>query len=99
MGIVVQFPTGGDLEFRRTVRALEKLVRDQLADGPQLFEKVYLAAKYISEDEDLIDEALYNLNVRFVEDQVNDREYLAFLGDVHRVPNAGQISYLQLRKG
>jgi hypothetical protein len=99
MGIVVQFPTGGDLEFRRTIRALERLVREHLADGPQLFEKVYLAAKYISEDENIIDEALYNLGIRFVKDQVNERVYLTLPGDEHRVPNAGQYSYLERCEG
>jgi hypothetical protein len=99
MGIVVQFPIGGARESLRTIRVLEKFVRDHLADGPQPFEKVYLAAKYISEDENLVDEAMFNLNIGFIKDQVNDRVYLALPGDEYRVPNAGQRSHLERCEG
>jgi hypothetical protein len=99
MGDVIQFPGGGDLESRRTVRALERLVREYLSNGPQLVSKVRLAAKYISEDEDIFDEAQYNLGIRFVKDRVKDRVYLALPGDEIKVPNSdGRYSYLELRR-
>jgi hypothetical protein len=100
MGVIIPFPTGGDLESRRTIRALERLVRECLYGGPQLEAKVRLAAKYISEDENLIDEAMYNLGVRFVTDRVRDRVYLAFPGDETMVPNSdGRYGHLEWCEG
>jgi hypothetical protein len=97
---IIPFPTGGDLEFRRTIRALERLIREYLANGPQLMHKVQLAAKYISEDENLIDEALYNLGIRFVTDRVKDCMYVALPGDETKVPNSdGRYGHLEWCEG
>ena len=99
MGIVVQFPTGGARESQRIIRALERVIRECLMAGPQLFEKVRLATNYISEDIDLFDEARFNLEIRKVEDPINDLWYLAMPGDETRVPNATQYEVLERREG
>jgi hypothetical protein len=93
MGEVIQFPIG-DIEFRRTVRAVEKLMRDYLADGPQLITKVRRAAEHITKDMEHFEEARCNLGVRLVEDPVKSRWYWAMPGDETKVPNATQYEYL-----
>jgi hypothetical protein len=99
MGEVIQFPIVGDIDFRRAVRGVEQIMREMLANGPQLMTKVRRATEHITTDTAHFDEAQYNLRVRFVTDRVMDRVYLAFPGDEAKVPNSdGQYSYLELRR-
>jgi hypothetical protein len=97
MGEVIQFPSVGDLEFRRTVRAVERFMRDYLADGPQIIQKVRDHAEHISTNRAHFDEARRNLGIRRVEDSVKHRWYWALPGDEGKVPNVQRYSYLPPR--
>jgi hypothetical protein len=99
MGIVIQFPIGGDIEFRRTVRAVEAVILGMLANGPQLVHKVQRALEKITMNAGYYREARFNLGIRQVEDSVNGRLYWAMPGDEEKVPNATQYSYLERREG
>jgi hypothetical protein len=97
MGEVIQFPSVGDLEFRRTVRAVEGFLLNYLADGPQISQKVRRAAEHISTKKEHFDEARMNLSIRHVEDPATHPWYWALPGDEAKVPNATQYYYLPPR--
>jgi hypothetical protein len=94
---IIQFPIG-DLEFRRTVRSLERFLRDCLSDGPKPVTKVLTGAEYISVDQAHFDEARCNLGIRLVED-FKHREYLALPGDEDKVSDIKRCTHLARREG
>jgi hypothetical protein len=53
VGTVINFPSRGDIEFHRTVRALERFMSDYLAGGPKINGKVKFDARHISTDKAL----------------------------------------------
>jgi hypothetical protein len=88
MGEVIQLPGFGNLEFRRTVRALERFLREYLADGPKINGKVKFAGAHISTDKAHFDEARMNLGILHAVDPTTRRWYWALPGDETKIPNA-----------
>jgi hypothetical protein len=97
MGEVIQFPSIGELQFHRTVRALERFLRDYLAGGPKINGKVRFDARHISTEKAHFDEARINLAIRHAQDPATRRWYWALPGGEFKIPNATQY-FISVRK-
>jgi hypothetical protein len=88
MGEVIELFPGRDIEFIRSVRAVERFMKDFLADGPKIAQSVRRRAEHISTITAHFEQARMNIGILHVQDTVRHRWYWALPGHEDRVPNA-----------